>query len=253
MTVGLLAASGYDRSDSDYTVKIYDTGWFTLLGAPDGSSATFSSQLTINNTEASAASDSRHVLFATALYDPTNSTQTITGLDINGESADNFATNQVTFNAGTKRLCACVGSQLLASGNTIPFSITCSQTLPSGAYFVFYAGIFDCGTSGLNATTGSDIAADSSQILDVGDIGNHSGALFVHAFEDTTDDSTSVTISTSTGRTVTAETTSQPTAGVIMGGGIINGSPSNDFALSAQPNNDETNDEGILMYITANY
>lgn len=36
-------------------------------------------------------------------------------------------------------------------------------------------------------------------------------------------------------------------------GAIINGTPSDDFALSAQPNNDESADEGILMYITANY
>lgn len=213
MIPGLLAASGLDRRDTVYSVIKADTVWLTVNGVPGGSNP-FTPTLNLTNTSATP-SDSRHVLVGIVGYDYANTNQSITALKINGQSADNLATNEIAFNAGTKSFAGAVGSMRIEGGNTIPLEITFSQATGS-MYVGLYAASFDCGTSSIKCATWSDISADASQVLDVGDIGNATGCLVVYGFEDASADTTSVSITT--GRTIDEQYQGAITSGMIYGG-----------------------------------
>ena len=244
---GHMAAAGLERSDTDYEMVHNDTVWFSAGGSWSGSAPGATASLAIGT-----ASESREVLVAVWAVCTDTQNVDISGIEIGGVTAENFAATSVNMGTGTESLMVAVASSRVPSGTTTTAKIILDDTSGNGSYQL-RLGLFDCGVPA-EITTGSDNTAHATtQALDVGDIGDKSSCLAVALFEDQSNDDTAIDWTVSVGRTEDEQGDYTAGSDYSTSWLIANGPPSNDFALSCQPDNPDAGDKGCMAYITAHF
>lgn len=249
MIPGLLAASGYERSDTDYAISQLQSG----LGVWNNSTPN-AQTLTIPG---GVPSDSRYIIVGISGLEIAASPTTteITDITLNGNSVENLNAAEVVYNTDSNyRIVTAMGTLRVPTGSTVSVGITLSDTTNAGTWWPTIC-VVDFGIIPAEFTYGSNTSPNGSGVLSISDMGNVSSAMVMCTWEDSANTYSSATVSMSSTDATREVVEKEEGNGTTWGIAMISadGTPSDNFPISVTPNTYTASDSAIIQYMSAHF